>query len=74
MVVDFMKKSDMNYALSVFVPECGFGSNLYTKAELEEVLQIKSEKRVGIFSNNSIHHYCKILLKTLNQESALNLV
>ena len=44
LVVDFLKKNDLSYSMSTFVPECGFGSNLLSKPEMQEVLQIPRGK------------------------------
>ena len=38
-----MKKCDMPYALSVFLPECGFSHELLNKPELIDVLALGSD-------------------------------
>jgi hypothetical protein len=44
MIMDFMKRNEMQYSLSVFVPECGFGSKVLGRDELEEILGAKKSK------------------------------
>jgi len=43
-IADLMKKCDMLYALSVFLPESGFQQELLTKSELLEVLALKKDE------------------------------
>jgi len=38
-----MKKSDMPYAMSVFLPECGLSHEILNKSELIEILALKSD-------------------------------
>jgi hypothetical protein len=38
-----MKKCDMPYAMSVFLPECGLSHEILNKSELLEVLALKSD-------------------------------
>lgn len=38
-----MKKCDMPYAMSIFLPECGYQHELLNKQELIEVLALKSD-------------------------------
>jgi hypothetical protein len=40
---DLMKKCDMPYAMSVFLPECGFSHEILNKSELVEILALKSD-------------------------------
>ncbi len=44
---DLMKKCDMPYAMSVFLPECGLTQEVLTKSELIDVLALKSDDVVG---------------------------
>lgn len=44
MVVDFLQKCDMPYALSVFLPECGFSQEMLTKEELVEIMKMKGPR------------------------------
>ena len=37
---DLMKKCDMPYAMSVFLPECGLSQEVLTKQEMVDVLRI----------------------------------
>lgn len=46
LVADLMKKSDMPYALSVFLPECGLSKEILTKAELVDVLGLQHEEYI----------------------------
>ena len=41
LVADLMKKSDMPYAMSVFLPECGLQHEILNKEELKEILALK---------------------------------
>lgn len=38
-----MKKCDMPYAMSVFLPECGLSHEILNKSELLEILALKSD-------------------------------
>jgi hypothetical protein len=38
-----MKKCDMPYAMSVFLPECGLSQEILNKSELVEILALKSD-------------------------------
>lgn len=40
LMADLMKKCDMPYALSVFLPESGISQEILTKSELVEVLHL----------------------------------
>jgi len=40
LVADLMKKCDMPYAMSVFLPECGVNQEILTKSELVDVLSL----------------------------------
>ena len=42
-----MKKCDMSYEMSVFLPECGLTQEVLTKQELLDVLALKSDDVVG---------------------------
>jgi len=46
MVTDLMKKCDMPYAMSVFLPECGLSQEVLTKNEMVDVLRIQSDDYV----------------------------
>lgn len=43
LIADLMKKCDMPYAMSVFLPECGLSHEILNKAELTEILALKSD-------------------------------
>lgn len=40
LVADLMKKCDMPYAMSVFLPECGISQEILSKSELVDVLAL----------------------------------
>lgn len=40
LIADLMKKCDMPYALSVFLPECGISQEVLTKSEIVDVLAL----------------------------------
>ena len=44
---DLMKKCDMPYAMSVFLPECGLSHEILNKQELIDVLALGSDDVVG---------------------------
>jgi hypothetical protein len=44
LVADLMKKSDMPYAMSVFLPECGLQHEILNKEELKEILALNSDE------------------------------
>lgn len=44
MIMDFMKRNDMQFSLSIFAPECGLGSTVMGKEELEEIMGVKKSK------------------------------
>ena len=46
LVADLMKKCDMPYAMSVFLPECGVNQEILSKAELVDVLSLQSEDHI----------------------------
>ena len=46
LIADLMKKCDMPYALSVFLPECGLSKEILTKAELVDVLGLQHEEYI----------------------------
>lgn len=43
LIADLMKKCDMPYAMSVFLPECGLQHEILTKDNLKEILGLKSD-------------------------------
>lgn len=43
---DLMKKCDMPYALSVFLPESGITQEILSKAELIDVLGLSSDEHI----------------------------
>jgi hypothetical protein len=43
LVSDLMKKCDMPYALSVFLPECGFSHEILNKSDLVEMLGLQHD-------------------------------
>ena len=46
MMADFMKKCDMPYAMSVFLPESGISQEILTKPELIDVLRLHSDELI----------------------------
>lgn len=40
LVADLMKKCDMPYAMSVFLPECGISQEILSKSELVDVMSL----------------------------------
>ena len=40
LVADLMKKCDMPYAMSVFLPECGISQEILSKSEIVDVLAL----------------------------------
>ena len=46
LVADLMKKCDMPYAMSVFLPECGVNQEILTKAELVDVLSLQADDHI----------------------------
>ena len=46
MVADLMKKCDMPYAISVFLPECGISQEILSKSELVDVLSLQSDDHI----------------------------
>jgi len=44
LAADLMKKCDMPYAMSVFLPECGFSQEILSKQELVEVLALQHDE------------------------------
>jgi len=44
---DLMKKCDMPYAMSVFLPECGLSHEILTKQELIEIMALQSDDVVS---------------------------
>lgn len=50
LIADLLKKCDMPYALSVFLPECGAGEPLLSKTELLDVLRLGKDPHYSSFS------------------------
>lgn len=46
LIADLMKKCDMPYALSVFLPECGQQAQLYSKPELVEAMALQYDEHI----------------------------
>ena len=46
LISDLMKKCDMPYALSVFLPECGMSSEVLTKEEMVEVFALQHDDHI----------------------------
>lgn len=46
LVADLMKKCDMPYAMSVFLPECGLTKEILTKSELVDVLGLQHDEYI----------------------------
>ena len=46
MVADLMKKCDMPYAMSVFLPECGVSQEILSKSELVDVLALQHDDHI----------------------------
>lgn len=46
LVADLMKKCDMPYAMSVFLPECGMSKEILTKMELIDVLGLQHDEYI----------------------------
>ena len=46
MIADLMKKCDMPYAMSVFLPECGVSQEILTKSELVDVLSLQHDDHI----------------------------
>ena len=46
LVADLMKKCDMPYAMSVFLPECGVSQEILSKSELVDVLSLQSDDHI----------------------------
>lgn len=40
LVIDFLKKNDLAYSMSVLIPECGLGEGYLAKSELQELLSM----------------------------------
>ena len=43
LIADLMKKCDMPYAMSVFLPECGINQEILSKTELVDVLALQHD-------------------------------
>ena len=46
MIADLMKKCDMPYALSVFLPESGITQEILSKQEMVDVLGLSSDEHI----------------------------
>jgi hypothetical protein len=46
LVADLMKKTDMPYAMSVFLPECGISQEILSKSELVDVLSLQHDDHI----------------------------
>lgn len=46
LVADLMKKSDMPYALSVFLPESGITQEILSKREIIDVLGLSTDEHI----------------------------
>ena len=46
LVADLMKKCDMPYALSVFLPESGITQEILSKQEMIDVLGLQSDEHI----------------------------
>jgi len=50
---DLMKKCDMPYAMSVFLPECGLSHEILNKSELIDILGLKSDDVIAAQSEST---------------------
>jgi hypothetical protein len=46
LIADLMKKMDMPYAMSVFLPECGISQEILSKMELVDVLSLQHDDHI----------------------------
>jgi hypothetical protein len=46
LIADMMKKCDMPYAMSVFLPECGISQEILSKMELVDVLSLQHDDHI----------------------------
>lgn len=46
LIADLMKKCDMPYAMSVFLPECGVSQEILSKMELVDVLSLQYDDHI----------------------------
>jgi len=46
LIADLMKKCDMPYALSVFLPESGITQEILAKSEMVEILGLASDEHI----------------------------
>lgn len=53
LIADLMKKCDMPYALSVFLPECGHSSELFTKPELVEAMALQHDEHIKLMGDST---------------------
>ena len=52
MCADLMKKCDMPYAMSVFLPECGLSHEILNKSELIDILGLKFDDFIAAQSES----------------------
>ena len=53
LIADLMKKCDMPYALSVFLPECGHSAELFTKAELVDSMALQHDEHIQLMGDST---------------------
>lgn len=53
LIADLMKKCDMPYALSVFLPECGHSSELFSKAELVDAMALQHDEHIKLMGDST---------------------
>ena len=53
LIADLMKKSDMPYALSVFLPESGITQEVLSKREIIDVLGLTTDEHISELSDSS---------------------
>ena len=46
LIADLMKKCDMPYAMSVFLPECGVSQEILSKSEIVDVLGLQHDDMI----------------------------
>ena len=46
LIADLMKKCDMPYALSVFLPECGHSAEVFSKEDLVETMGLQHDEHI----------------------------
>jgi len=65
LVADLMKKCDMPYAMSVFLPECGVSQEILSKSELVDVLALQQDDHIKTMGDTT-----PLLLDILDQIKA----